>query len=132
VFAIWAVLLSLAVPSFLQMVQRLQGQCFMEKLSVDIIYAANEALSQRGKVKIEFSIDYNQYVVRRSWQMGRRIVNVPRGFTIYSNFNNGTIVFNELGHVGQAGSFYLVYPDGMKKRLTVYMASGRVAVSTVK
>ncbi|CEH28512.1 hypothetical protein AM501_21895 [Aneurinibacillus migulanus] len=128
--AIFGGMLCIALPSVVHTFRHMQGEQFIDMLGADIYLAANEALSYRGQVRIVFYPQSEFYTVQRMWELKKKKVMIPAGFSVTNNFRNGTIIFNELGHVIQAGTISIVYPNSMKKKVTVYMASGRFSVNT--
>ncbi|MFT9849369.1 competence type IV pilus minor pilin ComGD [Aneurinibacillus sp. REN35] len=129
VLAIFSSVIGLALPSAVHTVQQMQGQQFIEKLSADLYAAASEAISYRASVQVVVWKHNQFYTIQRMWELKRKKIAIPPGFTVVSNFASGTISFNDLGHVMQAGTIFITYPTGQKKRITVYMASGRFQVS---
>lgn len=130
VLAIFGGMLCIALPSVVHTFRHMQGEQFIDMFGADIYLAANEALSYRGQVRIVFYSQSEFYTVQRMWELKKKKVMIPAGFSVTNNFKNGTIIFNELGHVIQAGTISIVYPNSMKKKVTVYMASGRFSVNT--
>lgn len=130
VLAIFGGMLCIALPSVVHTFRYMQGEQFIDMLGADIYLAANEALSHRGQVRIVFYPQNDFYTVQRMWELKKKKVMIPAGFSVTNNFKNGTLIFNELGHVTQAGTISIVYPDSTRKKMTVYMASGRFSVST--
>ncbi|GEN35007.1 GspH/FimT family pseudopilin [Aneurinibacillus danicus] len=130
VVAILGGVLGFAIPSAMQIMRHMQGDQFIETLSADLYLAANEALSYRGIVRVKFEPWNGIYVVHRIWETYQKKVKIPAGFVVSYNFGDGTLIFNELGHVLQGGTITVVYPNGVAKKITVYMVSGRFAIST--
>lgn len=126
--SIFASVLGVALPSAVHAVRQMQGQQFIEQLSADLYAAASEAISHRGIVHVVVQQQHSSYTVQRMWEMKRKKVTAPPGFTIASNFASGTLSFNDVGHVLQAGTIFITYPNGQRKRITVYMASGRFQI----
>jgi prepilin-type N-terminal cleavage/methylation domain-containing protein len=128
--AILSSVVGIAIPSFVRTMQEMEGDQFIQLLCADMYLAANEALSYRAQVRITFDSWNRIYIVQRMWETQKKKVKIPPGFSLLTNFSSSYIAFNELGHVLQAGTITIMYPNGKVKKITVYMASGRFAVST--
>jgi prepilin-type N-terminal cleavage/methylation domain-containing protein len=130
VLVIIGVFMTIAMPGFKKTVMELQGKQFIGQLSADLYWAANVSRSRGLGVDIVIDVNNQCYKVRTVWDGIQKTVQVPKGFTVWSNFSSLLISFNKFGHVAQAGTLSVIYPDGTKRKITVYMASGRFMVSS--
>lgn len=121
-------LVSLLVPNLTGSLWQHEGELFIQKFTLDLYEASEEAVAGRTRVDVKIEKDKGIYRVypwlKPSISMGQ----VPTGFTLDHNFTDGGFHFNTEGHISRSGSFYLFYPDGKKKRIILYMDGGVLVV----
>lgn len=128
VLSITCFLISLLVPNLTGSLWQHEGDLFIQKFTLDLYEAAEEAVSGRTRVDVKVEKNKGIYRVYPWLKSPITMGQVPAGFTLDHNFSDGGFHFNTLGHISRSGSFYLIYPDGKMKRIILYMDGGVLMV----
>ncbi|MFC4076624.1 GspH/FimT family pseudopilin [Salinithrix halophila] len=119
-------LVSLAVPAFVQWGDRLERELFLGGLAEDLRLAQREARLTEEKTVLQLDEKRQTYTVKKGRRTLRREAIPPR-YKLTSNYPGNRVTFRPTGQV-RGGTFRLVVGSTQAGRVIVQVASGRPKV----